>query len=112
MKLSEGLGQRAIEMVRNLFMAKPLTKLSAVAMMKQLKELKSLLDYSEYGAAPLLGIKGAVLKMHGSSNSNAVKNAILKSRDYVEENIVNIIDRAINEYSEEMKEGASGDDGE
>ena len=112
LKLSEGLGQRAIEMVRNLFMANPLTKLSAVAMMKQLKELKSLLDYSEYGAAPLLGIKGAVLKMHGSSNSNAVKNAILKSRDYVEENIVNIIDKAINEYSEEMKEGAGGDDGE
>ena len=100
LKLTEGLAQRAIEMIRNLFMANPLTKLSAVAMMKQLKELKSLLDYSEYGAAPLLGIQGAVLKMHGSSNANAVRSAILKSRAYVEEDVVSIINKAVEEYGE------------
>ena len=100
LKLTEGLAQRTIEMIRDLFMTNPLTKLSAVAMMKQLKELKALLDYSEYGAAPLLGIQGAVLKMHGSSNANAVRSSILKSRAYVEENVVSIISEAVDEYGE------------
>ena len=103
LKLTEGLAQRAIEMIKDLFMANPLTKLSAVAMMKQLKELKALLDYSEYGAAPLLGIKGAVLKMHGSSNANAVRSAILRSRAYVEENVVEIIDQAVEEYADRQE---------
>ena len=70
---------------------------------KQLKELKALLDYSEYGAAPLLGIKGAVLKMHGSSNANAVRSAILRSRAYVEENVVEIIDQAVEEYADRQE---------
>ena len=86
------------DMVKDLFLATPLTKLSAMAMSGQLKELKKKLDYSEFGAAPLLGIKGAILKMHGSSNANAVRNAILKSRAYAGENVVEIIDRSVNEY--------------
>lgn len=98
LKLTEGLALRAVDMVKDLFLATPLTKLSAVAMSGQLKELKKKLDYSEFGAAPLLGIKGAVLKMHGSSNANAVRNAILKSRAYAGENVVEIIDHSVNEY--------------
>ena len=98
LKLTEGLAQRAVDMIRDLFMSSPLTKISAVAMMGQLKELKKKLDYSEYGAAPLLGIKGAVLKMHGSSNSAAVRNAVLKSRAYAGEHVVEIIDQSVNEY--------------
>lgn len=98
LKLTEGLAQRAVDMVKDLFLANPLTKLSGVAMSNQLKDLKKKLDYSEYGAAPLLGIRGAVLKMHGSSNAKAVRSAILKSRAYAGENVVEIIDRSVNEY--------------
>ncbi len=97
-KLTEGLAQRAVDMIKELFMSSTLTKLTAVALTGQLKDLKKKMDYSEYGAAPLLGIKGAVLKMHGSSNSNAVRSAILKSRSYAGENVVDIIDQAVNAY--------------
>ncbi|HEX2597279.1 MAG TPA: phosphate acyltransferase PlsX, partial [Terriglobales bacterium] len=39
-------------------------------------DFKKRLDYSEYGGAPLLGVKGACIITHGSSNANAIKNAI------------------------------------
>jgi glycerol-3-phosphate acyltransferase PlsX len=42
----------------------------------EIKELFRFLDYSEYGGAPLLGIKGISIICHGSSTPNAIKNAI------------------------------------
>lgn len=104
LKLTEGLASRAIGIVKDMFMVNPLTKISGIVMLNQLKELKTMLDYSKYGAAPLLGIHGAALKMHGSSNSDAVKSAILRSRSYVEENVVEIINQSVDEYRELMHE--------
>ena len=42
----------------------------------EIKELFRILDYSEYGGAPLLGIKGISIICHGASTANAIKNAI------------------------------------
>jgi glycerol-3-phosphate acyltransferase PlsX len=42
----------------------------------EIRELFRFLDYSEYGGAPLLGVKGISIICHGSSTSNAIKNAI------------------------------------
>jgi glycerol-3-phosphate acyltransferase PlsX len=42
----------------------------------EIKELFRLLDYSEYGGAPLLGVKGISIICHGASTANAIKNAI------------------------------------
>ena len=39
-------------------------------------------DYSEYGAAPLLGVKGGCFIGHGRSTSNAVKNAVLRVAEF------------------------------
>jgi len=41
-----------------------------------LKGIKRTMDYSEYGGAPLLGVRGVCVIGHGRSNANAVKNAI------------------------------------
>jgi glycerol-3-phosphate acyltransferase PlsX len=41
-----------------------------------LRELVGLLDYSSYGGAPLLGVRGVSIICHGSSNPNAIKNGI------------------------------------
>jgi glycerol-3-phosphate acyltransferase PlsX len=43
--------------------------------------LKKRLDYSEYGGAPLLGVRGIVIISHGRSNANAIKNAIRVARE-------------------------------
>ena len=69
--------------------------------MHEFKDLKAMMDYSEYGGAPILGVKGEVVKIHGSSNANAVKNAIVKGFPYVGNNVVGLIsDAAENRMSE------------
>jgi phosphate acyltransferase len=55
-------------------------------------DFKKRLDHTEYGGAPLLGVKGACFITHGSSNSNAIKNAIRVASEFV--------DRKINEKIE------------
>ena len=68
----------------------------------KIKDLKKIMDYSEYGGAPILGVRGAVIKIHGSSQADAVKNAILKSIPYVENNVVGIITEAIEKQKQEV----------
>lgn len=77
-----------------------MSKIGAILLLGKLKELKSDFDYSEYGGAPILGVKGAVLKIHGSSSARAVKNAILKGIPYAEHNVVQTIENAVLELEE------------
>ena len=42
------------------------------------------MDYSEYGGAPLLGVKGVSIICHGRSNANAIKNAIRVAAEFAE----------------------------
>jgi phosphate acyltransferase len=53
----------------------------------ELKELFRILDYSEYGGAPLLGVRGVSIICHGSSPSNAIKNAIRVAVQSVESDL-------------------------
>ena len=57
----------------------------------KLKALKDEFDYEEYGGAPVLGVNGPVIKMHGSSTARAVKSAIIRGLPYARENVVDII---------------------
>ncbi len=50
-------------------------------------DFKKRLDYSEYGGAPLLGLKGVCIIGHGSSNANAIKNAIRVAAEFSERHI-------------------------
>ncbi|HEY6183521.1 MAG TPA: phosphate--acyl-ACP acyltransferase, partial [Terriglobales bacterium] len=45
---------------------------------------KKRLDHTEYGGAPLLGVKGVCFITHGSSNANAIKNAIRVAAEFAE----------------------------
>ena len=42
------------------------------------------MDYSEYGGAPLLGVRGVCIICHGRSNANAIKNAIRVAKEFAE----------------------------
>ena len=42
------------------------------------------MDYSEYGGAPLLGVRGVCIICHGRSNANAMKNAIRVAKEFSE----------------------------
>lgn len=75
-KAIEGTASALFGLIKQSFMQSLLTKVSAAVMKSHLKELKSMMDYSEYGGVPLLGIDGVVIKAHGSSDAKAFENAI------------------------------------
>ena len=69
-----------------------------------LSALKEEFDYEEYGGAPVLGVNGPVIKMHGSSTARAVRSAILRGMPYAEENVVDIIKSEMLDVEEYIEE--------
>ena len=100
LKLTEGLSAKMMDILKDMLTASAVSKIGAVMLSGQLKELKKAFDYSEYGGAPILGVRGPVIKIHGSSGANAVKNAIIKGIPYVENNVVGIIRDSVIELEE------------
>jgi glycerol-3-phosphate acyltransferase PlsX len=100
LKLTEGLAWSILKLLKQKFTAGTIPKMGALLLSGKLKELKAEFDYSEYGGAPILGVKGALVKMHGSSNANAVKNTILKGIPYAETNVVEMIQNSVLELEE------------
>lgn len=100
LKLTEGLAWNILKLLKSKFTTGIVSKVGALLLSNKLKELKSEFDYSEYGGAPILGVKGAVVKMHGSSGANAVKNTILKGIPYAETNVVQTIQNSVLELEE------------
>ena len=76
LKSSEALAEGIIGGLRESFMASPLTKFAGLLAKPAMKRFKQKLDYSEYGGAPLLGVKGVSIIGHGRSDAKAVRNAI------------------------------------
>ena len=63
--------------------------------MPGLKEIKKLMDYTEVGGAPLLGVQGAVVKAHGSSNAHAFSCAIGQLVKMIDGKVVSIIEKGV-----------------
>lgn len=99
-KMTEGLAITLLKEIKKKFTDGTRAKLGAAMLQGKLSELKAEFDYSEYGGAPILGVKGAIIKIHGSSKSKAVRNAILKCVPYVEGEVVRRIEDAIVERKE------------
>ena len=59
------------------------------------KDFKKRLDHTEYGGAPLLGVKGVCFITHGSSNANAIKNAIRVAAEFAERKINSKIEKEL-----------------
>jgi glycerol-3-phosphate acyltransferase PlsX len=88
LKLSEGVAKSITDMVKDAFMKNILTKLAALFVKGGLSKMKKKLDYSEYGGAPLLGVKKLVVKAHGSSNAKAFKNAVLFTEKALKSDVI------------------------
>ena len=59
-------------------------------------DFKKRVDYSEFGGAPLLGVKGVCIICHGRSNANAIKNAIRVAAEYASGKINQKIEQGLN----------------
>ena len=100
LKLTEGLAWNILQVIKKKFTDGVKAKLGAALLIDKMTELKQEFDYSDYGGAPILGVRGPIVKMHGSSNANAVKNTILKGIPYVSENVVDTIQNSVLEIEE------------
>ncbi|HKO04493.1 MAG TPA: phosphate acyltransferase PlsX [Candidatus Acidoferrales bacterium] len=76
LKISEGLVEYFIRSLRDALSKDFRAKMGAMLSRPAFKGFKETLDYSEYGGAPLLGVRGVTVIGHGRSNPNAIKNAI------------------------------------
>ncbi|MGF6375653.1 glycerol-3-phosphate acyltransferase PlsX [Clostridiales Family XIII bacterium PM5-7] len=99
-KLTEGMGLMVLREMKKRFLSSTKSKLGAMLLKDQLSGIKKEFNYAEYGGAPLLGVKGAMLKMHGSSDALAVKQTILKAIPYVEGKVVDTIQNSVLEIEE------------
>jgi phosphate acyltransferase len=84
LKVSEGLVEMVYQMLRESLEATITRKIGYVLSRTAFKEFKKRVDYSEYGGAPLLGVRGVCIITHGRSNANAIKNAIRVAAEFAD----------------------------
>lgn len=87
LKLYEGLGGALVDKIKSGLLSTTRSKIGAALVKPALKETLKDFDASKYGGAPLLGLKGLVVKTHGSSKSMEVKNSILQCVTFREQKI-------------------------
>ncbi|WP_010269687.1 phosphate acyltransferase PlsX [Paenibacillus senegalensis] len=95
LKALEGTAGTIFLVLKQEFTRSFASKLAAAVLKPGLTRFKKKLDYTEHGAAPFLGIDGLVLKSHGSSDANAIKNAVRQARTAIEAELVSAISAEI-----------------
>jgi glycerol-3-phosphate acyltransferase PlsX len=87
LKLYEGVGSTLISKVKAGMMTSLRSKIGALLVKPALKETLKSFDASQYGGAPLLGLKGLVVKSHGNSKANEIRNSIFQCISFTREDI-------------------------
>jgi len=102
LKVSEGVGELVKHLLRESLEATISGKIGYAISRKAFADFKKRLDYSEYGGAPLLGVRGGCIICHGRSNANAIKNAIRVAAEFSDGKVNQRIE-------EELRLGKAGD---
>ena len=88
LKASEGLAQMLATFLRQEFSRNLLTKLAALVALPVLKHFKRRVDHRRYNGASLLGLKGIVVKSHGSADTFSFGNALERAADTVRSGVL------------------------
>jgi glycerol-3-phosphate acyltransferase PlsX len=96
LKVSEGLAETIVEMLKMEFLEKAQGKGDSSILKDVFKSFVKRTDYSEYGGAPLLGIGKPCIISHGRSTSKAIKNAIKVAGAFHEKGVLDVISAAFN----------------
>lgn len=91
LKLSEGLAESLLGILRAQMTSSLSSKLAAAVLRPGLRKVFRRLDYAEYGGVPLLGVNGSAIISHGRSNAKAIKNAVRVARQTAETNVAGAI---------------------
>ena len=97
LKLYEGLAATLMSKIKGGMMKNTRSKMGALLIKPALKETLKEFDTTKHGGAPLLGLKGLVVKTHGSASSVEIKNAIFQCVDFKQQQINEKIAEHINE---------------
>lgn len=87
LKLTEGLAKALIGKVKEGMTATPIATLGALLVKPQLKNTMKFFDTTEHGGAPLLGLNGLVVKIHGNATNKEVKNALFQVETFKKQDI-------------------------
>jgi glycerol-3-phosphate acyltransferase PlsX len=87
LKISEGVASLVRQTLKESLKATITRQVGALLSRSAFADFKKRLDHTEYGGAPLLGLKGVCIITHGSSNANAIKNAIRVASEFAERRI-------------------------
>lgn len=95
LKLTEGVFITVFDLLKEKFTKSFMTKLAAGILRPELRQIKKDYDYTEHGGAPFLGVKGVLIKAHGSSEGKAIKNALRQGKHFAEIKIVDKIEETL-----------------
>ncbi|CUU82297.1 putative glycerol-3-phosphate acyltransferase PlsX [Campylobacter hyointestinalis subsp. hyointestinalis] len=99
LKTSEGVANAIKKIIKENVKKSPFALLGAVLMKGIFKNLKTQIDYDEYGGAPLLGVKECVIISHGKSSPKAVKNAIFQALKFAGSDINKTIEDELSHFA-------------
>jgi glycerol-3-phosphate acyltransferase PlsX len=99
LKVSEGVADVITALLRESLASSAMGKLGALLAKGGFRKFKKRIDYSEYGGAPLLGVREACIICHGSSNANAIKNAIRVAAEFTDAKINEHIEAGLKKAS-------------
>lgn len=95
LKMYEGVAGAMMSNLKAIYKKNVFTKISALMVKNGLTAFKNKMDYTEFGGAALMGVNGAVIKAHGSSNAKAIKNAIRQAKIFAEQDVVKAINESL-----------------
>ena len=87
LKMYEGVGKMILKSIKGALMSSTLGKIGGLLIKPSLKGVMKTFDATEYGGAPLLGLNGLVVKVHGNATAKEVSNAIMQCVTFKEQNI-------------------------
>jgi glycerol-3-phosphate acyltransferase PlsX len=93
LKASEGVAQMMTAALKEEFTRNPLRKLAALLSAQVLKAFKQRMDHRRYNGASLLGLRGIVIKSHGSADAYAFGQALRRAEEEVRNDVVQRITR-------------------
>lgn len=98
LKTGEGVASVITKLLKQEIQKSFFAKLGYLLAKPAFKELKTHIDYEEYGGAPLLGVKECVIISHGKSGPKAIKNAIFQALNFSQSNINSTIEKELCNY--------------
>lgn len=106
LKTLEGTAKVLFKYLKDALYSSTKSKMGALLVKPELSELKKKVSPETYGGSPLLGVKGACVVGHGSSNALAIKNGILVAATTVRSRVAEVIAETISSRTEAEGEGA------